>query len=341
MYKVIIADDKELIRMGLFYRNNWNEIGYEVTAMFENGREVLEYLDREHADVLLADICMPFVSGLEVARVIYEKYPWMKVVLVSGFQDFEFAQDAIRYRVYDYLLKPIDYNKLRKVFEKLRLELDEQRKTELMQLYFHEKEYGEMLFLLQRLAEGSETAEKIWKDYSNLWHIFEKSSSGINGYLAKDMLTLLEREIRRRDAQLAAEFDERLFSMDLQDRDCLLLLLKWLEQKLAAKHFIELDKNDPAIIQVCSYIKDHLDDNLSLEKVAGIVHLSTRQFTRRFNQQMGESFKDYMYRIRMEKAVSLEERGVPPEKIYVQVGYKDFKYFQQLFKKYKADIQQK
>ena len=91
MYKLIIADDEALARAGLYYLVDWNAIGYEVVGVFEDGKEILTYLEDKRADVVLADISMYQVTGLEVAGVIREKYPWMKVVLLSGYQEFEYA----------------------------------------------------------------------------------------------------------------------------------------------------------------------------------------------------------------------------------------------------------
>ena len=116
MYRVIIADDEPLIRAGLYYRNDWNAMGFEVAALLEDGSDVLKLLEKERADVLLTDICMFQVSGLEAAGQIREKYPWMKVVLLSGYREFDYAREAMRCHVYEYLLKPIDYEKLRSVF---------------------------------------------------------------------------------------------------------------------------------------------------------------------------------------------------------------------------------
>lgn len=132
MYKLIIADDEALMRAGLYYRNDWNSIGFEVVAVLEDGSDVLEFLEEQRADVLLADISMYRVSGLEVAKVIREKYPWMKVVLLSVYQEFEYAREAVRCRVHEYLLKPVDYDKLKQVFEDIKLELDALKQEELL-----------------------------------------------------------------------------------------------------------------------------------------------------------------------------------------------------------------
>ncbi len=99
MYRIIIADDEPMIRAGLYYRNDWEAMGFEVAALLEDGSDVLEYLKKERVDVLLTDICMYQVSGLQAAAMIREKYPWMKVVLLSGYKEFEYAREAMRLHV--------------------------------------------------------------------------------------------------------------------------------------------------------------------------------------------------------------------------------------------------
>ena len=335
MYKVIIADDKPLIRAGLFYRNNWEEMGYNVISLLEDGSDVLELLQNERADVLLADICMYSVSGLEVAKVIQEKYPWMKVVLISGYQDFQFAKEAIQYKVYDYLLKPIDYEKLRDVFAKIKKELDAEKWEKLLKDYFHEKEYEQLLNILRHIPETGEEEENSWGKYVPLGNVLSKKFANANSYVAREMFQALETEIKQLDQNIWNEFNERLLQSNYED-GCISLLLEWLKNELEDKGFLlKADQQDEEILEACRYITEHLSENLSLEKVAGHIHLSTRQFTRRFIRQTGEKYKDYLYRVRMEMAVSLIEQGkMSLEDICVRVGYEDYKYFRQLLKNY-------
>lgn len=339
MYKVIIADDKALIRAGLFYRNDWKQMGYEVVAMLEDGSDVLEFLEKERADVLLADICMYSVSGLEAAKVIQEKYPWMKVVLISGYQDFDFAKEAIRYRVYDYLLKPIDYEKLRNVFASIKMELDQAKKAEILRSCFHEQAYDQVLYLLQRISGIKTDKKQSWQDYTELWKVFKKTTIGVNEYVGMEMMELLEKELHEIDTTIWSQFEKKLLEMETASEEMLLMLLRQLEQMLEERGLLEAKiQKDEEIMKACAYIKEHLEDNLPLEKVAEHIHLSTRQFTRRFYQQMGENYKEYLFRIRMETAVNLLEQGnFSLDEICTKVGYKDYKYFSQLFRKYTGD----
>ena len=84
MYKIVIADDEKIIRMGLKNVVDWEELGFEISEIFADGQEVIEYLDYMPPDVILTDIKMSHVSGLDVARFVFEQKLPCKVVLISG-----------------------------------------------------------------------------------------------------------------------------------------------------------------------------------------------------------------------------------------------------------------
>lgn len=127
MYKVVIADDEKIIRMGLKNIIDWNGLGFEVTEIFSDGQEVIEYLDYVLPDVILTDIKMNHISGLEVAKFVFEHQLPCKVVLVSGHQEFELAVQGIKYGVEDYQLKPVSVEALEKTFRKIKEALDVQQ----------------------------------------------------------------------------------------------------------------------------------------------------------------------------------------------------------------------
>lgn len=127
MYKVIIADDEKIIGMGLKSILDWEELGFEVQGVFADGEEVLEYLEYAMPDVILTDIKMANVSGIDVVKYVSEHKLPCKVVLISGFHEFELAVEAIRYGAENYLLKPVNPDELQSVFEKMREKLDEEK----------------------------------------------------------------------------------------------------------------------------------------------------------------------------------------------------------------------
>jgi YesN/AraC family two-component response regulator len=127
MYKLLVADDEYKIRTGISEFMPWGSIGFEVTGQFENGLSVLEFLKNNHADVIFCDICMPIMNGIELARELYKYHSKVKIVLLSGYREFEYARQAMEYGVKEYIVKPIKYDELIKTFTRIREELDSEK----------------------------------------------------------------------------------------------------------------------------------------------------------------------------------------------------------------------
>ena len=104
-YTVVVADDEEEIRRSLVRRVKWEEIGFEVVGEAENGADALELVEKLEPDLLLTDIKMPFLSGIELARAVREVRPMVQIAFLSGFDDFTYAQQAIQYNIVSYKRK--------------------------------------------------------------------------------------------------------------------------------------------------------------------------------------------------------------------------------------------
>lgn len=124
MYKLVLVDDEVEIRNGLTQYFPWNEIGFDVVGVFENGKKALTYIDAHAVDVLLCDIRMPVMTGLELAQELHSRQSKIKITLLSGYKDFEYAKQALSYDIKGYIVKPTKYNELYEHFSKLKQELD-------------------------------------------------------------------------------------------------------------------------------------------------------------------------------------------------------------------------
>ena len=149
MYTVVVADDEEEIRRALVRRVCWAEAGLEVIGEAENGAEALELVERLEPDLLLTDVRMPFMSGIELAREVREIRPTMQIAFLSGYDDFSYAQQAIQYNIISYMLKPISAAKLTEELIKIRKKLDE--KFESFARWNGSLEQSEQLELLMAL----------------------------------------------------------------------------------------------------------------------------------------------------------------------------------------------
>ena len=124
MYRVIVVDDEPLIRERICKKMDWESIGYELVGRFENGLDAKEYMESNPVDMVLTDICMPYMDGIALSEYIYTKMPKVKVIIFSGFDDFEYAQKAIHYQVEEYLLKPVTSAQLSELLLKQKKKLD-------------------------------------------------------------------------------------------------------------------------------------------------------------------------------------------------------------------------
>ncbi|MBQ7584398.1 MAG: response regulator [Lachnospiraceae bacterium] len=122
-YNVLIADDEYMIRQSLARRIAETDESFRVVSECGEGRSALDAIEEGDIQVVFTDIRMPEMDGLELARAIHERHPEMLTVILTGFADFEYAQEAIRQGVFDYLLKPVSDDKLEAVLEKLVIKL--------------------------------------------------------------------------------------------------------------------------------------------------------------------------------------------------------------------------
>jgi two-component system response regulator YesN len=128
MYKVIIVDDEAVVRIGLKNTINWNEHGFELVGDYANGREAWEAVEKHKPELVISDISMPFMDGLELAGLISAQFPYIKMIILTGFDEFEYAQQAIRLKVSDFILKPITAREIRSLLDRVKAEMDEETK---------------------------------------------------------------------------------------------------------------------------------------------------------------------------------------------------------------------
>lgn len=125
MYNVIIADDEKIIREFLKNELNWHKLGFNVKGVAANGMEALELVEEYQPDLLLTDIQMPYISGIELARRVREVNPFMDIAFLTAFEEFTYAKKAIQYSVISYILKSQSKEELEQEIWKIKNKLDE------------------------------------------------------------------------------------------------------------------------------------------------------------------------------------------------------------------------
>lgn len=128
MYRVILADDETILRENMSRRIQWEKYGFELVCSCKNGKEVLDYLEKGEADLVISDICMPYMDGMELCERLHKEHPRVKVMLLSGYEEFEYAKKAIRYGVLEYILKPVTASEMGEQLKKIAQVLEQERK---------------------------------------------------------------------------------------------------------------------------------------------------------------------------------------------------------------------
>lgn len=126
MYTVLLVDDEEMVTQGLSRFVPWEETGFRVAGTASSADKALAFLEKTPVDLVITDITMPVKSGLDLIEALREKYPGIKTVILSGYSDFAYAQQAIRLGALDYLTKPINFGAIRTLLERVRAKLDEE-----------------------------------------------------------------------------------------------------------------------------------------------------------------------------------------------------------------------
>ena len=129
MFQVLIVDDEPAVLEGLAYTMPWEELEVEQVHQASSAAEALKLLNRHHVDIVITDIRMPGMSGLELIQEIRRSWSGVRCIILSGHGEFEYAREAIRMETTDYLLKPIEADELtetvRSVQDKLRAEWEQ------------------------------------------------------------------------------------------------------------------------------------------------------------------------------------------------------------------------
>ena len=172
MIHILIVDDEKIEREGLKYLLSMDE-GERKVFEASNGKQALQILRTEEIQLLLTDIKMPHMDGLELSRKAKEEKPDLQVVIFSGYSDFSFAQEAIRYGVTEYILKPVDPDDFHSVIKKVEEKINTQKQKEIREQ--KEQNFLQQYFLQNYLYSGDKEILNKAEDLIDLekwesWH---------------------------------------------------------------------------------------------------------------------------------------------------------------------------
>ncbi len=125
--KILIVDDEFLERTLIRHGNEWEANGYEIIGEADSGRSALKIIESVQPDIVFTDISMPFMDGLQFTEELKKRYPQIKVAIITGFREFEYARKALKLGVTELILKPVQHEEVLMAADELRSQLKQEK----------------------------------------------------------------------------------------------------------------------------------------------------------------------------------------------------------------------
>lgn len=338
MIKVVIVDDEKMIRDGLVYTMPWDELQIEVVGSAGNGRAALDIIREKKPNLVFTDIRMSEMDGIELLQVLKQEMPNVKVVILSGYDDFQYAQKALKLGALDYLVKPVNADELIKLLEDFKKSVKSDIDADIIKLNLQTLIDNELEQYITAVRSGNRekafaVADKIYEKSINIELPLEQYNK-----ICIEILNLICSKIRKYDLEdaISNSFTElylEIYKIFKKEE-----FKEWIYDFTKRLFFIIADKNSDnyrlVIRKAIEYIDAHYSEDISAQKIAQVVFLNPNYFSHLFKKIKKESFTDYLNKVRIEQAKQLLRDNL--YKVYEvsdMVGYSDYKYFSSIFKK--------
>ena len=364
MYKVLFAEDELLVRLGLQNSIPWSKYEMEVAALADNGMEAYRLFEEIHPDILITDLRMEGMDGLELVKRVREIDKECAIVVISCLNDFETLRKLIPYNINAYVLKAsISIEEVCNVLEQTKEYLisigrtakkvipDLEKTEDIISKYLLEDavisleddfEIFEHLLLFSLEEENKDKINKLAMDF-----IYELVNRQIPG---KMLVPLKDKEFCVFYRSTEKKMDERIKRINNSIGDFLGVRFKithssrrkaenlkdWFDRAYVQQYEINIDENSgKALIQKSiEYMQEHFRDSLTLTDISRTIGLSVSYFSYLFKQETGKNYIEYLNEIRL--LATMKDLMNTDEKVVVVAqknGFQNLEYFSRYFKK--------
>jgi two-component system response regulator YesN len=345
MLKVLLIDDEENNIELLKKVIDWEKLGYEVAGSAHNGSEGLDVYRASRPDVIIVDIKMPVMDGLEFIQAIREQDTLTKIIILSAYGEFEYAQKAIEYGINSYLLKPINEAKLINVLHMIRQEFPEAvPENDLRILSDIVDNDNEVLIDEWKISEEMkfgkyplvlEFIEHAFSHFSERKTRLDKVS-----VFCGSLVNLFKRELYKlNNEEGSAYFDsirmETISSYKSYSELKTLMVKAVMKAGIYFRETMDRKDNFAVIYKAKEYALHHyMDEDFSIQMVSDYVGLSKNHLSKIFKESTGENYWDYVLKLKMEKAKEyLSQTNKTNYDIAHDIGYNSEYHFSRIFSK--------
>jgi two-component system, response regulator YesN len=361
MFKIFFVEDEAVLRNGIKNNIKWEETNFILTGVAADGEEALPLVRNANPDILVTDIKMPFMDGLELSKIVKNEMPHIKIIVLTGYDEFDFAREALTIGVSEYLLKPFAAAKLLEVLDKVAEEIKQEKLSKIRDyekyvleknayLNFEQSDEYHVANELNKLGYDTiidflrigarDQIDEFLDEFIRKFEKKTKISYLYTYYLFMNVIVIASKFV----TELGGDIDNIIPETKELETLCLNLdsmdkfrkyVKKIFNAVLIYRDDKKLNKYGNVILLAKEYIgKNYTNSEISLYDVANFVNMSPNHFSVIFKQHTGEAFIDYLTDFRIKKAMEiLQTTSARSSEIATAVGYADAHYFSHLFKK--------
>lgn len=334
MLKIIIADDEPFFIEGLKVLIDWEKHGYEIIGVAYNGEEAIEKIIAQKPDVVLTDLRMPEIEGLEIIRkCIKELYLNPKFIIISGYDDFSYAQKAMKYGVNHYILKPVDEETLINALSEIKADLFKHSD-------FSQSKHAD-IFLSEALMSAilkndsmaiEEEIDKYLSDLSKKQLPSSLVTAFSNHLFVEAMKTV------HALGGIAGDFIEKhqqlIIDANSSIDDLKLLLCNICNDYAQFITDLKLKQSNRLMMKIDQYIHANYHQSINLKKLSEVFYINPVYLGQLFSKHFNMYFHDYLNKIRIEEAQKLlRTTDMKVYEVADKVGFQNVDYFINKFKK--------
>ncbi|AGB19716.1 response regulator [Thermoanaerobacterium thermosaccharolyticum] len=336
MYKVLIADDESIERKAISIILGKND-NFKLIGEANNGIDVIEKAKNLNPDVILMDIKMPGMDGIKATKEILKTNPSIKTIIITAYDEFQYAQQAIKIGAIDYLLKPVRPDDLMEsIYKAVLYKTQNSLPINSVNLKTY-LEINKNVVLFEKIKIGDKMAlkieiNKLIEEHLSITSDDIKEFTTILFFKIVDFISSKNDFIEDKLLKLCDEFSAEISKLE-SIAQIKKLIYDYID--IVFNIIILYKPYKPSLIkEALKYIDENYNKNITLEDVAKYVHLNPQYLSRYFKKTMNMNFVDYISKIRINSSKKLlSETDLSINSIALKVGYTDQSYFCKVFKK--------